>query len=437
MLSVLGLYRRATLGHDPSILIRQSSRVSGMGKKLVATVSCVVSGMHLSGMISVHSHHYVHQQGVVMSLIPIRWVSQPTRLNDDESDIVRLALLDQRLLPGETREVLLENAQGVADAITDMVVRGAPAIGIAAAYGVVLEASVSLRETSDWQARLAAACDVLAASRPTAVNLFWALGRMRDVIKAHGSSAAVPYDALLREAKRIHEQDLEDNLRMAEFGAQVIAASLVDGVTQCEVMTHCNTGALATGGHGTALGVIRTAYAQGLITRVHVNETRPWWQGSRLTAWELVQEKIPARLAVEGAASLIMHQGAQSSDGVRWLIVGADRIAANGDTANKIGTFSLAVQARAHGVKVMVVAPLATFDATLASGDDIPIETRDASELRQAGNRKIAPDEIDVFNPVFDVTPHEYIDAIVTEHGVVESPDSDSVAALLGRAMRG
>ena len=378
-----------------------------------------------------------------MSLVPIRWVSQqecasreedtagtpPEASADVSPDItkpaVKLALLDQRLLPGETREVLLEDARGVATAITDMVVRGAPAIGIAAAYGVALEAFVINREGGDWQSRLASACDVLAASRPTAVNLFWALDRMRKVIAAHATQSQAPYEALLKEAVRIHEQDLEDNLRMAEFGAQVIAASL-----------HCNTGALATGGHGTALGVIRTAYAQGILGRVHVNETRPWWQGSRLTAWELVQERIPARLAVEGAASLIMQQGARTPEGVRWLIVGADRIAANGDTANKIGTFSLAVQARAHGIKVMVVAPLATFDGSLASGADIPIETRDAAELREAGGRQIAPQDIDVFNPVFDVTPHEYIDAIVTEHGVVESPDSDSVGALLGRAMR-
>ncbi|WP_404326817.1 S-methyl-5-thioribose-1-phosphate isomerase [Cobetia sp. UIB-001] len=393
-----------------------------------------------------------------MSLVPIRWVSQQECASREEdtagappdasadvthdvtSDVtqpaVKLALLDQRLLPGETREVLLEDARGVATAITDMVVRGAPAIGIAAAYGVALEAFVINREGGDWQSRLASACDVLAASRPTAVNLFWALDRMRKVIAAHATRSQAPYEALLKEAVRIHEQDLEDNLRMAEFGAQVIAASLAQGETRCEVMTHCNTGALATGGHGTALGVIRTAYAQGILGRVHVNETRPWWQGSRLTAWELVQEKIPARLAVEGAASLIMQQGARTPEGVRWLIVGADRIAANGDTANKIGTFSLAVQARTHGIKVMVVAPLATFDGSLASGADIPIETRDAAELREAGGRQIAPQEIDVFNPVFDVTPHEYIDAIVTEHGVVESPDSDSVGALLGRAMR-
>ncbi|GED40947.1 S-methyl-5-thioribose-1-phosphate isomerase [Cobetia marina] len=371
-----------------------------------------------------------------MSLIPIRWLTQSDNATgSDEDALPRLALLDQRLLPGETREIELRDAGGVARAIADMVVRGAPAIGIAAAYGVALEAVRAAHEGGAWGARLEAACEVLAASRPTAVNLFWALDRMRTVIAAHAMRELAPHEALLREAVRIHEQDLEDNLRMAEFGAQVIAASLPADTPHCEVMTHCNTGALATGGHGTALGVIRTAYAQGLISRVHVNETRPWWQGARLTAWELVQEKIPARLAVEGAASLIM-QSRDGDDDVRWLIVGADRIAANGDTANKIGTFSLAVQARAHGVKVMVVAPLATFDASLDSGAAIPIETRDADELRQAGNRRIAPDEIEVFNPVFDVTPHEYIDAIVTEHGVVESPDSDSVGALLGRAQR-
>ncbi|MGC3872322.1 S-methyl-5-thioribose-1-phosphate isomerase [Halomonas sp. GXIMD04776] len=342
------------------------------------------------------------------SIDPIRWC-------DDA-----LELLDQRVLPERYEWLRVRDADETAQAITSMVVRGAPAIGIAAAYGMVLAAQRS--PESDWPTHLEAAIQRLADSRPTAVNLFWALSRMRAVLERHRHEPQAPGAALLRVARDIHAQDKTDNLTLGRLGSELIAR---DG--QCSVMTHCNTGALATGGYGTALGVIRAAWAQGLITRVHVNETRPWLQGARLTAWELHQEGIPAVLAVDSAASLLMAQGE-----IGWLIVGADRIAANGDVANKIGTYALAVQARHHGVKVMVVAPSSTFDLALESGAAIPIETRDARELTHQGERRVAPEGIEIFNPVFDITPATLIDAIVCEHGVIKTPEHGSIERLLG-----
>ncbi|MGB8713951.1 MAG: S-methyl-5-thioribose-1-phosphate isomerase [Onishia taeanensis] len=341
-------------------------------------------------------------------LTPIRWC------NDDS-----LELLDQRWLPSRRETLRIDSAEAAAEAITAMVVRGAPAIGITAAYGVVLAA----RQASepDWPATLDAAMARLAASRPTAINLFWALERMRAVVTAHRHAVAPPVEQLLETARDIQRQDLADCLAMGEYGADLLAKEAPKAV-----MTHCNTGALATGGHGTALGVIRSAWARGLITHVHANETRPWLQGARLTTWELAEERIPVTLAVDSAASLLMARG-----DIGWLIVGADRVAANGDVANKIGTLALAVQARHFGVKVMVVAPTSTFDASLASGADIPIETREARELTHQGERAVAPDGIDIYNPVFDVTPAELIDVIVCERGVIEMPDRAVIAQLL------
>lgn len=341
------------------------------------------------------------------SITPIRWC-----------DDGHLELLDQRSLPDRHLTLIVTSSADAARAIREMVVRGAPAIGITAAYGVVLAA----REEGGgpWQSKLAAAMTTLAESRPTAVNLFWALKRMHEIIDAHQHAEAAPVAALLEAARAIHRQDLEDNLTMGELGADLIALS-----APCAVMTHCNTGALATGGHGTALGVIRSAWGRGLITRVHANETRPWLQGARLTAWELDQEGIPVTLAVDSAASLLMAQGR-----IGWLIVGADRIAANGDVANKIGTLALAVQARHFGVKVMVVAPSSTFDLGLTSGVEIPIESREARELTHQGERAVAPQGIDIYNPVFDVTPASLIDAIVCEYGVIERPHQYAIAHL-------
>ncbi|HVT36522.1 MAG TPA: S-methyl-5-thioribose-1-phosphate isomerase [Nevskiaceae bacterium] len=318
-----------------------------------------------------------------------------------------LRLLDQRVLPRATVYVECRNAAEVAQAIHGMAVRGAPAIGIAAAYGLVLTA----QRGDDFEQALL----TLAASRPTAVNLRWALQRMKECwMRTHDAAA------LLAEAQAIDREDLEQNRRMGRLGAALLPKHAV-------VITHCNTGALATGGHGTALGVIRTAHEQGHLKRVYNTETRPWLQGARLTAWELQQEKIPSRLIADGAAAHLM-----SKEKIDWVIVGADRIAANGDTANKIGTYMLAVVARRHGVKFMVVAPSGTFDLQCPDGAHIPIEERHASELTMFRDHGIAPENYDAYNPVFDVTPAELIDAIVCERGVIEQPTGERVRACLG-----
>ena len=330
-----------------------------------------------------------------------------------------LKLLDQRVLPLSHEHILLDDAAGVASAIRDMVVRGAPAIGVAAAYGVVLAAHDRYaRSPATWKQDIEVDLQELSASRPTAVNLSWAIARMRDhMAELEGD----PTPGLLAEALRIHEEDITANRRMGELGAALIAR-------QCAVLTHCNTGSLATGGYGTALGVIRAAYGEGKISRVYADETRPWLQGARLTAWELVQDQIPVTLLVEGAAAHLMKQG-----GVRWVIVGADRIAANGDTANKIGTYLLAVAARYHGVKFMVVAPTSTVDISIHNGAAIHIETRSPDEVLSVQGRRLAPPGVDAWNPSFDITPAELIDAIVTEKGVVTAPTVEKMAAMMGR----
>lgn len=323
---------------------------------------------------------------------PIRWCAD------------HLQLLDQRRLPLQTEYLRCDTHDDVADAIHAMAVRGAPAIGIAAAYGLVLAA----RKGVDLdQARAQ-----LQASRPTAVNLHWALTRMAG----RGWRSA---NALEAEAVEIHQQDLRQNLAMAEHGAALLPQG-------ARVLTHCNTGALATGGHGTALGVIRTAHAQGKLAAVYATETRPWLQGARLTAWELQQEGIPAQLMVDSAAALAMARGM-----VDWVIVGADRIAANGDTANKIGTYALACAAAQHDVGVMVVAPSGTFDLDCPDGGAIPIEERGPEEVVRVGERVLAAPGVSVFNPVFDVTPAKLIRALVCERGVITPPSRASIADLL------
>lgn len=334
----------------------------------------------------------------------------------------QLGLLDQRKLPLE--EIWIEHASvdEVVNSIVEMVVRGAPAIGIAAAYGVALAGRAQYsRVGAQWKQALAPDLRALAGSRPTAVNLFWALDRMGGLISELADSVD-PFERLLVEARAIHAEDLVANQTMGRLGADLIAR---ESVTGKKVITHCNTGSLATGGYGTALGVIRSAYNAGLIDGVYADETRPWLQGSRLTAWELQQDGIPVVLNADGAAAHIMSKGA-----VSWVIVGADRVAANGDVANKIGTYSLAVLARYHGVKMMVVAPTSTFDLALQSGKDIPIEERSGEELTMFVGRKIAPEGVSGFNPVFDVTPAELIDVIVTERGVIESPSLATVKAI-------
>ena len=317
-----------------------------------------------------------------------------------------LHLLDQRILPHQRHMLSFSTAADVADAIRSMIVRGAPAIGIAAAYGYALDALAG----RDLQQ----AYRVLAASRPTAVNLFWALDRMAAVSHAGAS-------ALVAEARRIHEEDIIANLTMGQYGASVLDEQSV-------IYTHCNAGALATGGHGTALGIVRSGFAAGKVKSVYAGETRPWLQGARLTAWELRQENIPASLVCDGAAAQLFRTGA-----VDWLIVGADRIAANGDVANKIGTYSLAVLAKHHGVRVMVAAPCSTFDLSLSHGDDIPIEQRPATEVTHLNGHPVAPDGCPAINPSFDVTPAGLIDVIATEKGLIMQPDQGSVALLMSR----
>jgi len=334
---------------------------------------------------------------------PLRWLGDS------------LELLDQRRLPAEETYLAYRDAEGVAAAIRTMVVRGAPAIGIAAAYGMALAAQ-RIGDTRsaaiDWEEALAPALQILAAARPTAVNLFWALAQAREIIRVGG--AVAPH--LAAWAVRIHREDIANNHRIGAFGATLIAA-------RSNVYTHCNAGALATGGYGTALGVIRSAFAAGNIEHVYAGETRPWWQGARLTSWELLRERIPVTLCTEGAAGWVLQQ-----KNIRWIIVGADRIAANGDVANKIGTYNLAILARHHGVKMMVAAPTSTFDLTLASGAEIPIEQRAAAEITQLHGADLAPPDCDAINPAFDITPAALIDAIVTEFGVIERPSGATIA---------
>ena len=316
-----------------------------------------------------------------------------------------LRLLDQRLLPVEEQWLDCRDYVAVIHAIKDLAVRGAPAIGIAAAWGVVLAAQQG--------APMDNALAELRAARPTAVNLMWALDRMKARIAAGADKAA-----LEREAQAIQDEDLAANRHMGELGAALI-------VPGSGVMTHCNTGSLATSGYGTALGVIRAGVAAGRIQHVYAGETRPWQQGARLTMWELVRDGIPAKLIADSAASHLMKSGA-----VQWVIVGADRIAANGDTANKIGTYQLAIAARHHGVKFMVVAPSSTVDMATASGDDIDIELRDAAELLSVAGRRTVVEGAQAWNPVFDVTPASLIDAIVTERGVLEHPTLERMKAV-------
>ncbi|MEE2731494.1 MAG: S-methyl-5-thioribose-1-phosphate isomerase [Pseudomonadota bacterium] len=334
-----------------------------------------------------------------------------------------LWLLDQRLLPLEEAWLEHQDVGAVVHSIREMVVRGAPAIGITAAYGVVIAARHRRNlDAYTWREQLEQDFDALAQSRPTAVNLFWALDQMRAALEKLTDNED-PIVQLLREAKKIHRLDVAANHAMGRLGSAVMANvnSPAKGV-----ITHCNTGSLATGGYGTALGVIRSAWQQGLIDRVFADETRPWWQGSRLTAWELAQDKIPVTLMADTVGATLMKQGR-----ISWVVVGADRITANGDVANKIGTYNLAVLAKHHGVRFMVVAPSTTFDMDLTSGEDIPIEERGPDEVVTVKGHRLAPDNIEVYNPVFDVTPAELIDAIVTEKGVVERPNTAGISSLM------
>ncbi|MDH0748222.1 S-methyl-5-thioribose-1-phosphate isomerase [Pseudomonas sp. GD03842] len=334
-----------------------------------------------------------------------------------------LYLLDQRALPFEETWLRYDTADEVAAAIQAMVVRGAPAIGIAAAYGLVLAVVDRIAAGGDWQMALEEDFDRLANAWSPAANLFWALNRMRERlyrIKPHEDPVAV----MEAEAMAIHESDREANLTMAQLGAELIRKQ--QGNLQT-VLTHSSAGALATGGFGTALGVIRAAYIEGMIERVYAGETRPWLNGSRLTAWELANEGIPVTVSADSAAAHLMK-----TKGITWVVVGADHITANGDVAGKIGTYQLAVAAMHHGVRFMVVAPSSTIDLNLASGEDISVPERAGAELLSLGGQRLGA-EVDTINPVFDVTPADLIDVIVTEKGVVERPDTAKIAQLMCR----
>lgn len=334
---------------------------------------------------------------------PIRWTGEA------------LEFLDQRKLPFQTEYVSCRTSDDVADAIRALVVRGAPAIGIAAAWGVVLAArDADATDGATAADALESVFRHLNAARPTAVNLAWALARMRAALLAAGTDWR---QALEDEARAIESEDLAANRHMGALGAALIPQG-------SGVLTHCNTGSLATAGFGTALGVIRAGVAQGRIGEVYAGETRPWLQGARLTVWELQQDGIGATLIADAAASHLMKSGK-----VQWVVVGADRICANGDVANKIGTYQLAIAARHHGAKFMVVAPSSTVDMATASGDLIEIEEREAGELHGVGGTRTVAEGIAAWNPVFDVTPHELIDAIVTEKGVIERPDAERMSA--------
>jgi methylthioribose-1-phosphate isomerase len=334
------------------------------------------------------------------AIAPVRW---------DEG---RVVLVDQTALPAREVERVCARWEDVAEAIRSLVVRGAPAIGVAAAFGLALAARASQAVTFDGLlADLDVASKALAATRPTAVNLFWALERMRRAALAHrGRPLDEARAGLLAEAQAVLEEDVAANRAMGEHGAGLVP-------DRARILTHCNAGALATGGYGTALGVIRSAHAAGKVALVWVDETRPVMQGSRLTAWECVRDGIPHRLIADVAAASVMARG-----DVDLVITGADRIAANGDTANKIGTYALAVLARHHRVPFYVAAPFSTIDPAIASGAHIPIEERDGAEVRRVGAQATAPEASPVFNPAFDVTPATLISAIVTERGVFRPP---------------
>ncbi len=328
-----------------------------------------------------------------------------------------LRLLDQRRLPSESVYVELRDWRSVADAIAAMIVRGAPAIGITAAYGMALAAREAAT-TADPLDSLSTAASGLSGARPTAVNLSWAVRRQLDLARENSDARAV-IDALERNARAIHDEDIEACRRIGHAGAELIGPDAT-------ILTHCNTGSLATGGYGTALGVVRSAHRAGKLRRVLVDETRPQLQGARLTTWELAQDGIPHTLITDSMAAWFMRQGRVSA-----VVVGADRIAGNGDTANKIGTYGLALLARAHGVPFIVAAPLSTLDGTLAGGDAIPIEERDPDEVTHIGDVAIAPAGTIAANPAFDVTPAELITAIATERGLVRAPYATSIASVL------
>jgi methylthioribose-1-phosphate isomerase len=335
-----------------------------------------------------------------------------------------VVMIDQRRLPHEETYLHCRDHVAVASAIRDMAIRGAPAIGVAAAMGLALSAHGREADAeADLRAAFESAASDLAATRPTAVNLFWAIERMRRCFESHvGSGALALKAALLREALAIEREDIEACRLMGDLGAALLPQ-------KARILTHCNAGALATAGYGTALGIVRSAARLGRLERVFADETRPFLQGARLTAWELTRDGIPTTLVTDGMAGHLMAQG-----DVNVVVVGADRIAANGDVANKIGTYPLAVLAREHGLPFIVAAPISTIDLATPSGDRIPIEERASEEVTHLGGTRVAAEGVAVRNPAFDVTPARYVSAIVCERGVLTPPYAESLAAAARRA---
>src|SRR6476659_8801896 len=342
----------------------------------------------------------------------VEWTSEGVRM------------LDQRILPNEEKYLVLRSYEEVADAITKMVVRGAPAIGVSAAMGLALGASQSVgTSVADLEDDFDYMCKVMSETRPTAVDVFWAIERMRNRLRKEKSLTKDPLEIkarLVEEAQSIFREDIDANRALGRFGAELLS----DGDT---VLTHCNAGALATAGdYGTALGVVRGAIDAGKHIAVIADETRPFLQGLRLTAWELAKDNIPVTVITDNMAGHVMKQGK-----VDAVVVGADRIAANGDTANKIGTYMVAVLAREHNIPFYVAAPLTTLDMSLESGDEIPIEERDSMEVTHIREHQLGPDGVNVHNPAFDVTPHQFITAIITDKGVARPPFVKSLKNLI------
>ncbi|MCA1622847.1 MAG: S-methyl-5-thioribose-1-phosphate isomerase [Acidobacteria bacterium] len=341
-------------------------------------------------------------------MIPVKW--------SDEG----VLMLDQRLLPTEEKWLTLRSFTEVADGIRDMVVRGAPAIGVSAAYGIALGAKNFVgTNIADLEDELDYVCEVIGKTRPTAVNLFWAIERMKRTFqkaKLEGKSVSEIKQILIEDAKAIHEEDIESQRLIAKFGGELIE-------NDSTVLTHCNAGALATGGvWGTALGVIRGAVDQGKTVSVIADETRPYLQGARLTAWELLQDDIPVTLITDSMSGHMMQKGK-----VHAVVVGSDRIAANGDVANKIGTYMVAVLAKQHKVPFYVAAPLSTVDLNCPTGEEIPIEERNIREITHVQHIQLAPEGVSVNNYAFDVTPNEFVTAIITEKGVARKPFTESL----------
>ena len=334
-----------------------------------------------------------------------------------------VVMIDQRKLPAAEIYVKCKSAKEVAKAIRTMVIRGAPAIGVAAAMGLALGVRQSAATgTTKLAAEFYRLCEMMAGTRPTAVNLFWAIDRMKRVFAeaaSSGQSVDQIRNHLAAEARAIHDEDVASCRAMGSHGASVVPDN-------ARVLTHCNAGALATAGYGTALGVIRGAVAQGKKVAVLADETRPFLQGARLTAWELTRDGIDTTVITDNMSGALMHGGQ-----IDLVVVGADRIAANGDVANKIGTYSVAVLAKEHGIPFYVAAPISTIDLATADGSGIPIEERNAKEVTHLGPARLTPEAAKVRNPAFDVTPHKYVTAIITERGIARSPYSESLRDLV------